>query len=601
MNSIQNRKYFVGGFFLFFAVLYLLRVFYIQIFTDQYFERAKRVSIEKVEEYPMRGNIYDRNGQALVQNEIAYDIMYTPYRSKIDTLNFCELLGIDTSEFNARVKKAKRYSYRKASVFEPLITSSEFGPIREKLHQFKGVSVKNRTVRKYPYSAAGHVLGYLTRVSKRHQKKDDFYGESDYIGSSGIESYYEKELRGKKGFKYFLRDINGNAISSYMNGELDEAPISGSNLTLSISADIQVYGELLMQGKRGAIVAIEPATGEVLAMVSGPTYDPNKLVGRKFSKNYFELENDPNKILYQRALKSTQPPGSIIKTMQSLIALDLKVANENTKYACNKELVGCHNHMSPLNLPQSIQNSCNPYYFKLVRSIFYNGRQKGNMSQLRKGMDLWEEYVRSFGFGSKMGIDLYGEREGNVPDTREYDLIYGKNRWNYRTIYSLAIGQGEFSLTPLQMANLAVVIANKGHYITPHFIKKINDSVVDYTLDEFFHRTMVHKSNFDLVQKGMQWVVEEPGGTASRARIDSVVICGKTGTSQNPHGEDHSVFIAFAPKDNPKIAIAVFVENAGSGGIMAAPIASLIVEKYLKGEVKRKKLEEKIIATKLYE
>jgi penicillin-binding protein 2 len=601
MNSVENRKYFVGGFFLFFAVLYLLRVFYIQIFTDQYYERAKRISVEKVEEYPMRGNIYDRHGNALVQNEIAYDIMYTPYRSKIDTLKFCDLLGIDTSEFRERVNKAKRYSYRKASVFEPLITSAEFGPIREKLHQFKGITVKNRTVRKYPYAAAGHVLGYLTRVNERHQKQDDFYGDNDYIGSSGIESYYEETLRGEKGYSYFLRDINGNQISSYMNGELDEAPVSGSNLTLSIDAEIQAYGEELMKGKRGAIVALEPHSGEVLAMISGPTYDPNRLVGRQFSKNYFELENNPNKILYQRALKSTQPPGSIVKTMQSLIALELQVANEQTKYRCDKDLVGCHNHPSPLNMPQSIQYSCNPYYYNLVKSIFYNGQEKGNMSQLRKGMDLWESYVRSFGFGSKMGIDVFGEKEGNVPDTREYDVIYGKNRWNYRTIYSLAIGQGEFSLTPLQMANLAAVIANKGVYRTPHFIKKINDSIVDYSSEDELHKTLINEKTFDLVQTGMQWVVEEPGGTASRARIDSVVICGKTGTSQNPHGEDHSVFIAFAPRDNPKIAIAVFVENAGPGGIMAAPIASLIVEKYLKGEVKRKQLEKKILETKLYE
>lgn len=601
MNSVEHRKYFVGGFFLFFALLYLLRIFYIQIFTDQYFERAKRISVEKVEEFPMRGNIYDRKGKPLVQNEVAYDIMYTPYRSKIDTGKFCQLLGIDTSDFNSRVKKAKRYSYRKASVFEPLITSTEFGPIREKLHQFKGISVKNRTVRKYPNSAASHVLGYLTRVNERNQRKDKFYGDNDYIGSSGIERYYEKELRGKKGYKYFLRDINGNPISSYMEGELDEPPVSGANLTSSIDVEIQVYAEQLMHGKRGSIVAIEPSSGEVLAMISGPTYDPNKLVGRKFSKNYFELENNPNKILYQRALKSTQPPGSIIKTMQSLIALELKVADERTQYTCNKELVGCHNHESPLNLPQAIQNSCNPYYYKLVKNIFYNGRQKGNMSQLRKGMDLWEKYVRSFGLGSKMGIDVYGEKEGNVPDTREYDQIYGKNRWNYRTIYSLSIGQGEFSLTPLQMANLAVIIANKGHYITPHFIKKINDSLVDYSKDEFLHKTMVRPSNFDLVQKGMQWVVEEPGGTASQARIKDVVVCGKTGTSQNPHGEDHSVFIAFAPKKNPTIAIAVFVENAGSGGAMAAPIASLVIEKYLKGKTDRQALEAKIMQTKLYE
>lgn len=601
MKVLENRKYFVGAFFLLFSIIYLIRLFYIQIFTERYLERAERVSVEMTEEYPMRGNIYDRDGKVLVQNEIAYDLMFTPYRSRIDTLKFCQLIGIDTAEFNARVQKAKKYSHRKASVFEPLITSDEYGPIREKLHQFKGVSVKNRTVRTYPYKAAGHVLGYLTKINQRDLKKDQFYSENDYIGSSGIERYYEKELRGEKGYKYYLKDINGNHISSYQEGVMDEIPQAGKNLKISLSAELQAYAELLMKGKRGAIVAIEPSTGEVLVMVSAPTYDPNLLVGRKFSKKYFELENDPNKILYQRALKSTQPPGSIVKTMQSLIALDLGVANENTRYPCNKQLVGCHNHQSPLNLPQSVQNSCNPYYYKLVQSIFYNGNQSGNMSQLRQGMDQWEEYVRSFGFGSKMGVDLYGEKEGNVPDTREYDQLYGRNHWNYRTVYSLSIGQGEFSMTPIQMANLGAVIANKGYYFTPHFIKQIGDSVISYNTDEHRHETKIDPVHFDLVQKGMQWVIEEPGGTARRARIDSLTYCGKTGTSQNPHGEDHSVFMSFAPKEKPQIAIAVFVENAGGGGAMAAPMASLIIEKYLKGKIKRVELEQKIINTKFYQ
>lgn len=601
MNKLEHRKYFVAGFFLFFSLVYVIRVFYIQIFTDSYYERAKRVSIEKVMEYPMRGNIYDREGNALVQNEIAYDIMYTPYRAKIDTSKFCDMLGIDTAEFNRRVAKAKKYSYRKASVFEDLITSDEFGSIREKLHQFKGVSVKNRTVRKYPYKSAGQVLGYLARVNNRVLDRDEFYDENDYIGSSGIELYYEKLLRGEKGIKYFQRNKHGNHIGSYMNGDLDELPTSGSDLTLSISAEIQQYAELLMKGKRGAIVAIEPATGEILTMVSAPTYDPNELVGRKFSKNYFALEKNENKILFQRALKSTQPPGSIIKTMQSAIALDMGIASENTAYACNKDLVGCHNHPSPLNLPQSVQHSCNPYYFNLVRNVFYEGRSSGTMAQLKRGMDEWEQYARSFGLGSKLGVDVYGEKEGNVPDSREYDQIYGKNRWNFRTIYSLSIGQGEFSLTPLQMANLACIMANKGHYVKPHFLKAVNDSVVDYSADSLTFHTKVKPQHFDLIQKGMRWVLEEPGGTARRARIEGIEMCGKTGTSQNPHGEDHSVFMSFAPQKNPKIAISVFVENAGAGGAMAAPIASLIVEKYLTGKVDRKELEEKIINTKLYE
>ncbi len=601
MKVLENRKYFIGAFFLFFSVVYISRLFYVQIFTDQYFDRAKRVSVELIEEYPMRGNIYDRNGKVLVQNEIAYDIMYTAHRSKIDTVEFCALLGIDTTEFIKRAKKAVRYSSRKASVFEPLITGNEYGPIREKMHQFKGMSVKTRTVRNYPQKSGGHVLGYLKRVNRKDSENDDYYGDNDYIGSSGIERFYEKELRGEKGYRYFLKNINGNHIGSYQNGVMDKVPVAGKNLKLSVSGELQAYGELLMSGKRGAIVAIEPATGEVLAMISAPTYDPNMLVGRQFSSNYYALEKNTNKILYQRAIKSAQPPGSIVKTMQSLIALEMGTATENTRYACNKDLVGCHNHSGPLNLPESIQNSCNPYYYNLVKNIFYKGKGKGNMGALRSGMDDWEKFVRSFGMGSKLGVDIYGEKEGNVPDTREYDQIYGRNRWNYRTIYSLSIGQGEFSLTPLQMANLATVIANKGYYYTPHFIKSIGDSMVNYSNDTMKHVTMISPSTFELVHKGMQWVIEEPGGTARIAKINGIEICGKTGTSQNPHGEDHSVFMAFAPKTNPKIAIAVFVENAGSGGSMAAPIASLMFEKYLKGVVERTELETKIIETKLYD
>ena len=599
MRRLENRKYFVAGFFLFFSVLYLGRLFYVQIFTQEYFERAKSTSVEKTEEFPMRGNIYDRYGLPLVQNEIAYDIMYTPYKAQIDTFKFCELVGIDTAEFNLRVAKAKKYSYRKASVFEPLITGKDFGPIREKLFQFKGISVKNRTVRKYPAACGGHIIGYLAKVSPRDVKRDSYYGENDYVGSSGLELYYEEALRGIKGAKYFLRNINGNHIGQYMDGQLDETPVAGKDLKTTLSRELQAYGELLMTGKRGAIVAIEPSTGEVLAMISAPTYDPNRLIGRRFSKNYFELEKDSNQILFQRALKSAQPPGSIVKTMQSLIALQVGVADESTTFPCNKDLVGCHNHPSPLNLPQSVQHSCNPYYYNLVKRIFYRGND-GSQAQLYKGFEEWEEIVRSFGLGSKMGIDLYGEREGNVPDSREYDVIYGSNRWNYRTIYSLSIGQGEFSMTPLQMANLAAAIANKGYYITPHVVTAIGDTVIDFSNEEYYHRTLVDSQNFELVHQGMQWVIEEPGGTARRARIDSLHYCGKTGTSQNPHGEDHSVFMSFAPRAQPKIAMAVFVENAGAGGAMAAPIASLMIEKYLFGAVKRKKLEQEIIQKSLY-
>lgn len=600
MQRLENRSYVIVGLFLFFALVYIVRLFQVQIFTDQFLERAQRVAVEKVIEYPIRGNVYDRNGTPLVENEVAYDILVTPSKLKIDTAKFCEVLEISKKDFLKRMDKAKNYSWRKASVFESMIKAEEFGKIRERLYQFQGVSVKNRTVRKYPYTAAAHVLGYLSKVGKRTLNKDNFYVETDYVGASGIEAYYESFLRGEKGYSYYLRDINGNHIDEYEEGQLDELPQPGKDLILSIDGALQRYAEQLMSGKRGAIVALEPATGEVLTMVSAPTYDPNLLVGRKYSKNYKKLENDSNKLFFQRAIKSPQPPGSIVKTMQALIALQTDVASRNTAYTCNKNLVGCHNHPTPLNLPQSIQNSCNPYYYNLVKSIFNQGKSDGNYAQFIQGMNNWEEIVRSFGFGSEMGIDLYGEKEGNVPDVREYNQIYGKGSWNFSTVYSIAIGQGEFSVTPLQMANLAAVLANKGHYYQPHLAKQIGDSLLPFMDTSFYHQTLIDEEHFELVQDGMQWVIEEPWGTARRARIDSLHYCGKTGTSQNPHGEDHSVFICFAPRKNPKIAMAVFVENAGGGGSMAAPIAGLLVEQYLRGVISRPLMEEYVLSKSFY-
>lgn len=599
MQRLENRGYFIGGFFLFFALVYIGRLFYIQIYTDDFSERAKRISVAKVIEYPIRGNIYDRYGNPLVQNEVAYDILITPRKLEIDTLKFCELLGVSIEEFISRTNKAKKYSWVKPSVFEALIKAEDFGKIRERLYQFKGVTIHNRTVRKYPYTAAAQVLGYLSKVERRQLKSDEFYVEDDYIGQSGLESYYEKYLRGEKGYSYFLRNINGNHIESYYEGKLDELPVPGKELKTTLDGSLQAYAEFLMQGKRGSVVAIEPSTGEILTMVSGPTYDPNLLVGRKYSKNYKLLESDENKLLFQRPIKSCQPPGSIIKTIQALIALQLGVANPNTKYSCDKGLVGCHNHPSPLTLIESIQHSCNPYYYNLVKSIFYYEKGKNDMASFRNGMDNWEKYIRSFGLGSPLGVDVYGEKDCNVPDVREYDFIYGANHWSYRTIYSLAIGQGEFSLTPLQMANLAVILANKGYYFPPHFAKYIGDSAITFSETDQ-KRCLIDSIHFETVHKGMQMVIEEQGGTARRARIDSLHYCGKTGTSQNPHGEDHSVFICFAPRVNPKIAIAVFVENAGGGGSMAAPLASLLVEKYLKGSIKRVETEEYVVNKKLY-
>lgn len=599
MQRLENRAYFIGAFFLIIAVIYLSRLFYIQVLTDFFAERAERVSVSKIIEYPIRGNIYDRKGMPLVQNEVAYDIMVTPKKLDVDTVKFCALLDISIEEFEKRMQKAIDYSWVKPSVFEALIKAEDFGRIREKIYLFKGISVNNRTVRKYPFTSAAQVLGYISKISPRQLKKDDFYVRDDYIGQAGLEEYYENSLRGKKGYSYYLRDINGNLIEPYLEGKLNVSPVPGKDLKISIDGELQAYAEFLMEGKRGSIVAIEPQSGEVLSMVSAPTYDPNLLVGRKYSKNYMALERDSNDLLYQRPIKSCQPPGSIVKTMQALIALQLGVSDTNTQYVCDRSLLGCHNHYSPLNLKQSIQHSCNPYYYRTVESIFYGGKHSGSRDELRAGMDQWEEMVRTFGLGAPLGIDLYGEKDCNVPDVREYDQIYGEKRWNYRTIYSLSIGQGEFSFTPLQMANLAAIIANKGKYITPHFVSAIGDSVLDKaTFGE--HQTAVDAKHFEAVHDGMEWVIDRIGGTARRARIEGITYCGKTGTSQNPHGEDHSVFMCFAPRENPQIAIAVFVENGGGGGTVSAPIASLLVEKYLQGTITRKKTEAYVKALTLY-
>lgn len=605
MARLESRKYHIIGLFSFFFLIYIIRLFYVQIFSEDYYAaRAKADAVQRVTEFPVRGNIYDRNGKVLVRNEIAYDVLITMKELEIDTVRFCELMGIDTVEFNRRIYEIKNknrgYSSRIPQVFAALIKAKDFGGIQERLFNYKGVTVQKRTVRNYPKPVGSHVLGHIAKVGPRDIQRDQFYIAHDYKGGAGLESYYEKDLRGEKGCKQFLKNRHGLQISAYENGKFDTLPKPGKNLHTTLDLDLQAYGEYLMQGKIGAIVAIEPKTGQVLSMVNAPTYDPNLLVGGKYGKNYKILSEDEKNVIYPRSIKSRQPPGSIVKTMQSLIALDLGLANEKTAFPCNKKLVGCHNHQSPLVLQQAIQNSCNPYYHALVHRVLASGEGKTGMEQFRNGLYLWEDYARSFGFGDPLGIDLHGEKDGNVPDVAEYDNIYGKNRWNYRTIYSISIGQGEFSLTPLQMANLSCILANKGYYYTPHLVTKIGDDLVTRPDSSNFHKTMIDSQHFEMVHEGMQWVLEQPGGTALRSKLPGVSICGKTGTSQNPHGDDHSVFIAFAPRENPQIAIAVFVENAGGGGGTAAPIASLMIEKYLNKVIKRLELEQQMLDKKFY-
>ncbi len=594
MNPTSDRQYVIIGVFSTLAIIFIFRLFYLQVLNPDFQEKALSMGRKVVVEFPMRGTIYDRNGHIMAHNEIAYDLIVLPKEINIDTFAFCKLLAIDTAEFNRRIKIARNYpnaSY-KESVFQELISVEDFARISEQLYRYKGFSAQKRNVRNYPSPSGAHVLGYMQKVSIR-DKKDEFYVNNDFIGRSGLEMYYEKELRGIKGIKYLRRDINNNIKGPYKNGTLDQRSEPGKDLYTSIDAELQAYAEQLMQGKRGSIVALDPATGEVLCMVSAPTYNPNDLVGRYFSKNYDTIFNRPGQPMFFRSIAATQPPGSIVKTMQAAIAQEFGVANAATKYPCNKSLVGCHDHDSPLTLPQSIRTSCNPYYYNLVKSVLYAEKSGNEFTTIEHGLNRWEGIVRSFGFGNPLHIDLAGEKDGNVPDAREYNKAYGKGHWNYRTVYSLSIGQGEFALTPLQMANLAAIIANKGKYYTPHVVKKVGDRELDYR--DSLHQVQIQPQYFDVVHDGMQAVIEEQGGTAGRAKIDTLHYCGKTGTSQNPHGEDHSVFIAFAPRINPTIAISVYIENAGKGGLWAAPIASLVIEKYLRGIVARKELEESML------
>lgn len=604
-QNFADRKFVVGGIFVVIGLIFIFRLSYLQLFSDVYFEKAIGNATKALVDYPARGIILDRNKKVLVNNNLAYDLMVIPKKLKgIDTLAVCEILEMDTAEFSKRIRRIvkKNKNAKTEDVFMELITGRDFVKIKEELYKLKGFRIRPRTVRSYPSRTAAHVLGYLGEVNKKEIKKDTskYYAPRDYLGKSGIEKQYEYLLRGQKGRKFILRDVHSNVQGSYKEGANDIPSVPGANLITTLDIDLQQYAEKLMQNKKGSIVAIEPSTGEVLTLLSSPAYDPSLLVGRKYGENYGKIARNKNKLFYNRAIQARYPPGSIFKPLQAAVAQDMGVGWWSTKYKCNKNLVGCHNHDNPLNLPQSIMHSCNPYYWNLFKAMINQNKSSNHFEDTKLGFESWREYVLSFGLGQRTGVDLPYEKRGSVPTSSYYDRYY-RSRWGYTTIYSLSIGQGELLVVPIQMANLAAIIANKGTYYQPHLLKSLEgeydevlaDSIIEsYTTPK---KVMVDPKHFDLVHEGMQWVVEKRGGTAGRARIEGIEVCGKTGTAQNPHGEDHSVFICFAPKDDPKIAIAVYVENAGAGGLWAAPIASLLVEKYLKGNVNRQSLEQYIL------
>lgn len=594
-----DRMYVMMGIVLLVSLTFLGRLFYIQVVDSSYQLSAENNVLRYETEYPVRGRIYDRDGRLLVYNEAAYDLMIVPRQAtEVDTTALCNILGITKEDYIRKFTKAQKYSRRKPSIFEKQVSAVTYAQLQEKLYKFNGFFVQKRTLRKYPEPIAAHLLGYVGEISQRKLEQNPYYKRGDYIGISGLEKSYEEDLRGKKGIKVIMVDVFNRPKGSYKDGKYDTLAVPGKSLQTSIDAELQAYGEKLMQNKTGGIVAIEPKTGEILALVSAPTFDPNLLVGRVRSQNYGILLKDTLKPLFNRALMSEQnPPGSTFKLVNALIGQQMGVVDPNTTYRCPRGYVsgnfrmGCHDHRSPLNLRESVQHSCNAYYGNVFRNII------DKTGKPWEGFDIWRNHVMSFGLGKKFNTDLPVEYNGHVPDRAFYDKYYGENKWKSLTIISMAIGQGELGTTPLQLANMTAAIANRGYYYPPHLVKAIDGEPIENRFTEK-QLTTIDEQYFEPVIDGMAMVFEQ-GGTGYRSRHDSIVMCGKTGTAQNPHGEDHSIFVCFAPKDNPKIALAVFVENAGGGSKYGAPIASLMVEKYLLDSISRPHLEQPILDANL--
>lgn len=586
------------------GIIFLFKLFFLQVLDPNYKLLADNNIITRKVEYPLRGQILDRHGKLVVNNRPVFEINIVPRELVIkDTSHFCEIFDVTVEELRRFLVEASEYSKVKPSIFIRQMRIEEFAKVQDHLVDYPGVSVVVRTIREYPSESMANVLGYVKEVDTTFLRKDTtgYYRRGDLVGKTGIEAFYEPYLRGRRGVRYVMTNVRGVEKGKFRNGEFDTLPLVGENLVASLDLDLQQYGEQLMRNKKGAIVAIEPESGEILVMISAPSYDPNLLTGegRQVTRNYMNLLVDPHKPLFNRAYMSPYPPGSTYKTIMALIGLqDGTLDSVHTSYPCIQDVVKCHRHPSPLNLHGSIQHSCNPFYLRAFRAIMSYGKGTGSeRGDMRASIAHWQERMNEFGLGIRMGIDLPYEQTGLIPGLRYYDRRFRGENWKLSNIYSISIGQGEVGVLPVQLANVAATIANRGWYITPHVIKGIGQRKEPLPQYVQRHQTSIHPAYFEFVVDAMADVVR--AGTARRAIIPDIVVCGKTGTAQNPHGEDHSVFMAFAPKQKPKIAIAAYVENAGFGGTWAAPIASLIMEKYLTGEVKRKDLEKQIMEANL--
>ena len=589
------------------AAILLAKLFTIQILDPSYKESADNNSMVYDYIYPPRGVIFDRNGEVLVGNKICYDIMVTPREVKeFDTLALAEALDTTKEYICARMKYFREHRSSIGYQTVPLmnqIHASSYLKFAEEQFRFPGFKTRVRSIREYPFNAGGNLLGYISEVNSEDMKKyPGEYRAGDFIGKTGLEKAREKELRGHKGYHIYLRDSRNRVQSAYKNGEEDHAAIPGSDIVTTIDATLQQYGQRLMEGKTGSVVAIEPGTGEILAMVSSPGIDVDVL--SDIGKHYAAIAKNPRKPMFNRTVQASYPPGSVFKLVNGLIGLQEGVLKPEYAYPCahgfpygNGRRLGCHGHASPLKLKDAIATSCNGYFCYVFRNILDNKKY----GSTKEAFDKWREYVLSFGFGHKLGSDFPAELGGTIPESKRYDKIYGKGHWHFSTIISLSIGQGEIGVTPLQIANLAATVANRGYYYIPHIVKDSENVTID---DKFREKqyTMVDSKYFDIAVEGMYMAVNgggSAGGTAFAAKIPGVDVCGKTGTAQNPHGKDNSVFLCFAPKDNPRIAVAAYVENAGWGGTWACPIASLMVEKYLNGSIgeSREALENRILTT----
>ena len=586
-----NRRYVIGGAAIIIVIVYIIRLFTLQIMSEDYQKSADTNAFLKQTEYPARGAIFDRNGKLLVYNQPSYDIMVVmnEAREHLDTLELCEALGITREYFDKRMADIKDrnknpgYSSYTQQTFITQLDEQDFAVFREKLFRFPGFYVQRRTLRQYQYACGAHVLGDVAEVSQGDIDNDDYYVRGDYIGKLGVERSYEKQLRGEKGVQILLRDAHGRVQGHYQNGKYDRKAVAGKNLTLSIDVDLQALGERLMEGKIGAIVAIEPKTGEVLCMVSSPSYDPRIMTGRKRGKNHLALQRNVWKPLLNRSIMGQYPPGSTFKTSQALTFLTEGIITPHTTYGCSHGFsfkglhVGCHGHASPLPVVPALSTSCNAFFCWGLYHMMGNRKKYGRPLN---AMNVWRDYMVSMGFGYKTGIDLPGEKRGLIPNGEYYDHAY-KGSWNGLTIISISIGQGEVNLTPLQIANLGATIANRGYWITPHVVKHVQDERLDTAYTKK-HYTKASREAYDIVVAGMR--ASATGGTCHALSRYPYVACGKTGTAQN-RGRDHSVFMGFAPMDDPKIAIAVYVENGGFGAEFGVPIGAVMMEQYLQGKL----------------